>query len=225
VEINLKEEGGKQPQVVVNNAATLVYLANQAMVTAHAWLSKADKLDYPDKMIFDLDPPDGNFGVVRDAALSLRSLLESIHLAPFVKTTGSRGLHVVVPIDRRADFQTVREFSRDVAEILARRQPNRLTTELNKEERNGRLFIDYLRNSYAQTAVAPYSLRAIANAPVSTPLEWDELSDPRLNAQRYNLQNIFRRLGQKKDPWEKMMQKAGSLVSARRHLDTLIRQA
>ncbi len=215
-----KKEGGSQYQIVVDKAATLAYLANQACITPHIWLSRADKIHNPDKMIFDLDPPDGSFEPVREAATHLREALEEIGLVPFVMTTGSRGLHVVVPLDRGEGFDSVRGFSQRVAERISRENPDRFTTEGRIEKRGGRLFLDTMRNAYAQTSTSPYAVRARPGAPVATPLEWDELEDGGLNSQSYNMSNIFRRLGQKPDPWREIMRHARSLDEPRRLLDS-----
>jgi bifunctional non-homologous end joining protein LigD len=218
----IKEEQRAQTQVVCNNVETLVYLANQACITFHIWLSQIDKLDYPDKMIFDLDPPTDDFESVRTTATSIREVLTEIGLTPFVMTTGSRGLHLVVPLDHSADFETVRDFARAFAEVMAARDPKRLTTATRKSERKGRLFLDYLRNAYGQTSVAPYTVRAKPGAPVATPLDWDELAEPGLQSQSYTLQNIFQRLSQKEDPWRDIWSQARSLDEPRRYLDELI---
>lgn len=224
VEVEVKEEGQRQPQVVCDKTATLVYLANQACITPHIWLSRVDKLDYPDRLIFDLDPPSDDFEPVRAAAGSLRQIVEEVGLAPYLMTTGSRGLHVVAPLDRRSDFDTVRAFARQLAEVVAGRAPDRLTTEPRKEKRHGRLFLDYLRNSYGQTAVTPYAVRARSGAPVATPLDWGELDDPELRSQSYTMANIFRRLGQKDDPWQGMMRHARGLSEPQEKLDKLAEQ-
>lgn len=221
VEVEVKEEGRKQRQVVCNQAATLVYLANQACLTLHVWLSRVDNLEHPDKLIFDLDPPGEDFEPVRSGAQSLRNILEEVELASFLMTTGSRGLHVVIPLDRSATFDEVRSFARDLSNVLAKREPDKLTTEMRKEKRKGRLFLDYLRNSYAQTSIPPYALRAKPGAPVAAPLEWGELGDSGLNSQSYSMDNIFRRLGQKEDPWKDMYRHARSLNKARQTLDKL----
>jgi bifunctional non-homologous end joining protein LigD len=218
VSLRLKENQEQQAQVVCNNEATLVYLANQACLTPHIWLSKTDDLDHPDRLVFDLDPPAGDFEPVRSAAKALRKLLEEIGLVPYLMTTGSQGLHLVIPLDRQAGFESAREFGRAVAQRLADQQSDRLTIEISKEKREGRVFLDYLRNAYGQTTVTPYALRALPKAPVATPLDWDELSDPKLHPRRYTMRNIFRRLGQKADPWQNMMADACSLEAARRQL-------
>lgn len=225
VSIEVKEDGRQQPQVICDDVATLVYLVDQGCITFHVWLSRADKLHHPDRLIFDLDPPDDDFEPVRSAAQSLHDVLEDIGLVPFVMTTGSRGLHVVVPLDRSADFDTVRSFARDLAGVLTKKKPDSLTTEMRKAKRGDRLFLDYLRNSYGQNSVAPYAVRAKPGAPVATPLDWDELSDPDLHSQSYTLENVFRRLGQKEDPWKGMMRHARSLSEPRQRLDELTSSA
>ena len=219
--VEVPKEGGTVTHAVVNDEDALVYLANQGCLTFHTWLSTAERIYHPDQLIFDLDPPSaGAFDVVRDTARRLRALLEeALELVPFVKTTGSRGLHVVVPLDRSATFDEVRAFARDVAEVLVAGDPGRLTTEVRKAKRGGRLFVDVLRNGYAQTAVVPYSLRARPGAPVATPLDWDEVNS-RLDPARYNLKNLFRRLGRKADPWKDMAAHSRPLEPGRRRLET-----
>jgi bifunctional non-homologous end joining protein LigD len=218
--VSVKKAGGTVKHVLCNDVATLVYLANQACITPHVWLSRAPRLKYPDLLVFDLDPAGDDFGFVRKAALELRRMLEDLDLTSFPMTTGSRGLHVSLPLDQKADFDTVRDFARNVAEALARRYPDRITTAQRKEQRRGRLFVDIMRNAYAQTVVAPYSLRAKPGAPVATPLEWDELSDSRLHSQRYTLKNIIRRIEQRGDPWKSIRRRPQSLDRGRQLLKT-----
>ena len=128
----------------------------------------------------------------------------------------------MVPLDRSDEFDTVRKFARDLAELLARRQPDRLTVKQRKKKRKGRLFLDYLRNSYGQTSVAPYSLRPLPGAPVATPVDWSEVHDTDLHSQAYTIDNIFRRLGQKEDPWRDFAEHAAALDEARQKLDDLL---
>lgn len=222
--VKVKKEGGKVTHVVCQNAATLVYLANQACITPHVWLSRKDKLDYPDRMIFDLDPPSHDFAPVRRAARAVRELLEELGFTPYAMTTGGRGLHVVVPLDRRADFDAARNFARDVAELVARRDPERLTTEPRKDKRRGRLFVDYLRNAYAQTGVPPYAVRPRPGAPVAMPVAWSDLGDSKLRGNRYDTRNALRRLGRVEDPWKGMARRARSLTSPRKKLDALLEE-
>ena len=224
VSIEVEERGETQPQVVCEDAPTLLYLVGQACITPHVWLSRADALHHPDRLIFDLDPPSGNFEPVRFAARQLRDVLQEVGLSPFVMTTGSQGAHVVVPLDRSATFDTVRAFAHDLAEMVAARHPGRLTTAVRKNKRRGRLFLDYLRNAYAQNSVAPYAVRALPGAPVATPLDWDELESG-LHSQTYTLDNILRRMGQKTDPWADIQDEACALHAPRVRLDTLQSEA
>jgi DNA ligase D-like protein (predicted polymerase) len=135
-----RKRGGSVEHVVIENAETLVYLADQACITPHVWLSRIDKLDNLDQLIFDLDPPGRDVGAVRDAARALRELLGEVELTAYVKTTGSRGLHVVAPLDRSALFEEARAFARELAALLAEREPKRFTVEQRKEKRRGRLY-------------------------------------------------------------------------------------
>ncbi|WP_422486558.1 non-homologous end-joining DNA ligase [Gudongella sp. DL1XJH-153] len=206
-----KKKGGKVSHVVCNNPETLVYLANQACITPHIWLSKISKLEKPDKIVFDLDPSDNENTLIVKAAKELKEFFDGTDLIPHLMTTGSRGLHVVVPIVPEMSFDDVRTYAAKIAKIIEKENPDDFTTQHRKEKRNGRLFIDYLRNSYGQTSVAPYGIRSIAGAPVATPLDWDELKYEDFDPQKYNIRNIFRRLGQKKDPWKNFRSKASSL--------------
>ena len=203
VNIEVKESGDKQKQILINKQATLVYLANQACLIPHIWLSQKDHLNQPDKMIFDLDPPDqGDFSLVRITAQEIKSFFENINIKSYVMTTGSRGLHIIVPLNHKDNFEDVRDVARKIAGKIASKKPEQLTTEISKNKRDGRIFIDYLRNAYGQTSVPPYSLRALPNAPVATPLHWDEIQNNDLTAQSYRISNIFRRLGQIQDPFK-----------------------
>jgi bifunctional non-homologous end joining protein LigD len=186
---------------VCNDVATLVYLADQACITPHVWLSRIDRPDHRDQLIFDLDPPEERFAEARWAALLVRDLLADLRLPSVAKTTGGRGIHVIVPLDRRAGFDAVRDFARSVAEVLAARKPKRLTTEPRRGKRNGRLFLDVGRNGYAQHAVAPYGVRARAGVPVSTPLHWSEVEDRKLRPERFSIRSVPRRVERDGDPW------------------------
>ena len=221
VSIRVEGSGEEQDQIICDDAATLAYLANQACITPHIWLSRADKLDYPDKLIFDLDPPNHNFQIVREAAFDLRAALEEVELASYVMTTGSRGLHVVIPLDRSSEFDEVREFARKMGDKLAARYPDRLTIAQRKADRGQRLFLDYTRNAYGQNSITPYAPRPLPGAPVATPLEWSELANADLDSQSYRMDNIFRRLAQKEDPWKDMRRHAQSLDKARQYLQQL----
>ncbi|MBU6996273.1 MAG: ATP-dependent DNA ligase [Theionarchaea archaeon] len=204
-----KKEGGENQQAVCNNAATLVYLADQACITPHIWLSRTDRLNHPDKLVFDLDPPPDAFELVRKAAYGLKDVLKEIGLTPFVMTTGSRGVHVVAPLDRSQEFDTVRTFAENLADSLFQEDPQNLTTEQRKAKRGSRVFLDIMRNSYAQTSVAPYAVRAKPGAPVATPLEWRELED--VTSQSYTITTVLERMSQKSDPWKSLYSEARPL--------------
>ncbi|MFF0425363.1 non-homologous end-joining DNA ligase [Streptomyces sp. NPDC004520] len=195
----LPKEGGTVTHVLCEETATLVLLADQGCVTPHRWLSRADRPDHPDRLVFDLDPPGDDFRPVREAAGWLHELLDELGLPSLLMTTGSRGLHVLVPLDRRAPFDDVRAFAADVAAVLADRHPDRLTTEVRKKARHGRLYLDIQRNGYAQTAVAPYAVRARPGAPVAAPISWDDLQDPDLDARRWTLTDADRLV--RENPW------------------------
>lgn len=199
-----KEAGGVTHYVICNNQATLVYLANQGCITPHLWLSKIDKLDYPDKLLFDLDPSTDDFEAVRDAAFEFKEFLEALKLTPYVMTTGSRGVHVMVPIKRTQNFDTVRAVALAIAQELEERSPEAYTTEIRKEKRGKKIFIDTHRIGFGQTAVAPYAVRARAHAPVATPLTWQELVDRKIHAQSFTINSIFDLLATRPDPWKKI---------------------
>ena len=220
-----KQEGGKVNYVVVNNAATLVYLTNQLSITNHIWLSRIDKLQYPDRMIFDLDPSKGvKFEQVRWTAKQLKELLDELTLPSFAMTTGSRGVHVVVPLKRIHNFEYTRTFANDVATLLAHRYPKKITVEVRKKKRGKRVFVDWLRNAFGQTGVAPYSVRAIERAPIATPIEWRELFDT-VDSQSFTIKNIFNRIKQKKYPWRQINKSVCSLKQARKRLDNMLEDA
>lgn len=197
--------------VIANNKASLVYLADQAALALHGWLSVADTPRNPDRVVFDLDPPsDDGFDSVILCARDLRDCLDSAGLCAYVMTTGSRGLHVLAPLDRSLDFDEVREFAKTVAAAIADQRPSQFTVEQRKDARKGRLYVDTGRNAYGQTGVLPYSLRALEGAPAATPLDWDELGRDDLSPQRFGLENMRARLGQKKDPFEDFRQRQTS---------------
>ncbi len=202
----VKKQGGVVHHVVCDKPATLVYLANQACIELHVFLSGLAALDRPDQLVFDLDPPDeAGFELARRHALELRELLEGdLGLATFVKTTGGKGLHVHVPLRPEADFDTVRGFARDVATRLASRFPGELTVEPRKEARGQRLYLDIMRNAYAQTVVAPYSVRGRPGAHVATPLHWAEVEDANLSPGQFTMRKFPAELERRGDPWAGM---------------------
>ena len=201
--VEVAKEGGTVIHAVCDKPATLVYLANQACIEIHAFTSRADKLEIPDQMVFDFDPPDDQrFADVRRAALWARDLLaDDLGLPSFVRTSGGRGLHVHVPLTRRADFDAVREFARRASDVLARRHPDVITTEQRKDKREMRIYADVMRNAYAQTVAASYGVRARPGAPVATPLSWAEVEHDTVEPGRFTMATIRARLDGGRDPW------------------------
>ncbi|MEV1076700.1 non-homologous end-joining DNA ligase [Streptomyces sp. NPDC050211] len=217
--VEVPKEGGTVCHTVCDDTATLLYLADQACLTLHRWLSRTDSLDRPDRMVFDLDPAEDDFETVREAARLLGGLLDELKLPSALMTTGSRGLHVIVPLNGQHDFDEVREFARDVADTLAGAHPDRLTTAARKKDRGDRLYLDVQRNAYAQTAAAPYTVRAKPGAPVATPLTWTQLDDPDIDARHWTIADAVEQA--RTDPWSGAMKKGRALGPARRRLDAL----
>ncbi|MGW7411007.1 non-homologous end-joining DNA ligase [Streptomyces sp. NPDC054863] len=220
---SVAKEGGEVTHVVCDDTATLVYLAGQACITPHRWLSRADRTRSPDRLVFDLDPPADDFEPVRRAAHRLHELLKELDLPSGLMTTGSRGLHVVVPLSRRDDADDVLAFARAAAVALAARHDKELTTEPRKESRRGRLYLDVARNGYAQTVVAPFAVRSRPGAPVAVPLAWGELDDPELTARRWTVTDLGDRL--ERDSWAGLARHGRGVTAANRRLRRLAHSA
>jgi bifunctional non-homologous end joining protein LigD len=210
-----KREGGSVCHAVGGEAATLAWLANQNCITPHVWSARADRPERPDRLVFDLDPPEGgDFAVVRRAALALGELLRELGLEPFAMVTGSKGVHVVAPLRRGAGSDAVRGAAGAIGQRLADGAPDALTTAWRKEKRGGRVLVDTARNTYAQTVVAPYAVRALPGAPVAVPLAWEELEDPELHPRRWTLRTLPARLEAAGDPWKDIARHARALPRA-----------
>ena len=208
-----KKDGEIVKHAIINNQASLVYLANYGCLTPHVWLSKNNKLDYPDRLIFDLDPSTDNFEIVRQKAIELKEVLEALGLPVFAMITGSRGIHLVTPIKPLWDFDMVRAFALKIAEKFVATDPENLTLEIRKDKRGKKIFVDILRNAWGATAVPPYAVRAKEGAPVAAPLFEGELLNKKLTPQQFNIFNIFDRL-KEGNPWEDINKTAISLKSA-----------
>ncbi len=218
VETVPQRQGGTIDHVVCDDEDTLVYLANQATIEFHVWLSTMDDLEHPDRLVIDIDPPSWvPVRTLRDVARRLASVYREVGLTPYAQATGGRGFHVVAPLDRSADWEEARELSAALADHVAAADPELLTTAQRKNKRGDRIFLDFNRNAYGQTFVAPYSLRARPSAGVATPVTWDELS--RVEPDGFTPDRIRRR--RKKDPWADMSRHAGSAIAARKALDRL----
>jgi bifunctional non-homologous end joining protein LigD len=204
---------------IVDNPAGVVYLANQGSIEFHVWTSRKDALDRPDMIVFDLDPPEGRFDLARCAASWLRSVLDELALPAFVKVTGSKGLHVIAPLDDAATFDEVGALATRIGAQLCRRHPDDLTMEFYKKDRRGRLFVDVMRNAIGATLVAPYSLRGRPGAPVSAPIAWSELDE--VSADGIRLRDLRARLDRRGDPWADLRARTGSIGGALRALDAV----
>ncbi len=200
-------EAGKLVRyALVNDAATLLYLVNQGTVTFHPWLSRQPHLDQPDFVLFDLDPGSGSFADLVEISRALREELQGQSQQAFVKTSGKRGLHVLVPWRDRGGYDKARSWALDVAEKVVERLPGVATVERSKARRGGRAYIDVMQNARGHHVVPPYVVRAVPAAMVSTPLDWHEVT-PRLDLGRFTLKTIFRRLSrQKVDPWAPLLE-------------------
>ena len=203
--VTVPKRGGQLTQVVASDAATLVYLAGQNVITPHVWLSRADAPRSPDRLIIDLDPADGvAFAEVRAAAREAGRRLSDAGLHPHAMVTGSRGIHVVCPLRRGPSFPRVHGFARQVAEAMVAEDPERLTLTWRRDERGTRIYLDVNRINYAQHVAAPYAVRPRPGAPVAMPLHWSELDDARLAPDGWTVATARARLDADGDPWRGM---------------------
>jgi bifunctional non-homologous end joining protein LigD len=194
--------GEKEPMLAIDDLAGLLELVQASVAEIHPWGSRADTLEQPDRLIFDLDPgEDVPWRAVVDAAIEVRDRLTDLGLQSFVKTSGGKGLHVVIPVEPLVGWDDAKAFTASVADAMAREQPGRYVATMSKRLRRGRIFVDYFRNGRGATAVAPYSTRGLPQATVSTPLSWDELSEG-LRSDHFTVGNVRHRLDAlKEDPW------------------------
>ncbi len=199
----MDKKGGTVTHVVAENAATLVYLAGQNVITPHIWLSRADEPRRPDRLIVDLDPSAGvGFAAVRAAAREAGARLRDAGLLPHAMVTGSRGIHVVCALRRGPSFGEVHAYARAVAEAMVADDPARLTLEWRRADRGARIYLDVNRINYAQHAVAPYGVRSLPGAPVAMPIVWDELDDARLTPDRWTVATAADRVAEQGDAWK-----------------------
>ncbi len=209
--VTVEKDDGTVEEAVCNNAETLVYLANQNTIVFHRWMSRRDKLIQPDILTLDFDPNAGaDFKMVLAGVAAARDRLEGLGLRGFPLLTGSRGVHIIVPIKRRPDFKTVAAWMHTLADQLADAHPRILTTEFHKAKRGDRVFVDWLRNQYAQTAVTPYSVRARPGAPVAAPVTWEELGARSARPERFSIRSL-KELLRRGDVWEDYKQFARPL--------------
>jgi bifunctional non-homologous end joining protein LigD len=216
--VEVPKRGGSLTQVLAGDAATLVYLAGQNVITPHIWLSRADRPREPDRLIIDFDPSPGiGFAEVRAAARDAGERLRDCGLAAYAMVTGSRSVHVVSPLRRGPGFGDVHGFARALAEAMVAAAPEQLTLEWHRAERGARIYVDVNRINYAQHAVAPYGVRPRPGGPVAMPIRWDELSDRTLKPDRWTIADAADRLRGEGDAWKGIGRSARKLPS----LDTL----
>jgi bifunctional non-homologous end joining protein LigD len=222
--VRARKEGGTVDHPVVDDEAALLALSNLGTISFHRWGSRADELERPDILIMDLDPTAADVAAVVRAARWTQELYEELDLPAYVQATGSRGLHVVTPLDRSASTEEVGSFADGLALVLAARHPDELTVAFHKADRGDRLYLDTARNGYAQTAVSPYSVRPRPGAPVATPVAWEELDDPAFRPDGWTITTVPTRLAERDDPWATMHRHGRSLGARREKLAALVEQ-
>lgn len=199
--VEVPKQGGTVHHPLINDARALEWMANQNCITPHVWNRRAPDLYHPDLCVFDLDPARDEPAVLRAAALAVRDVLGELGLPSWVKTSGSKGFHIVVPLDGGADVEAVAAFAHGVGAELVRRRPADLTQEFSKADRGGRILVDTGRNGYSATFAAPYAVRARAGAPVSAPCTWDEVASGAVGPQTFTLRSMAARVAEVGDLW------------------------
>ena len=212
--VPVEHKSGTVHYPIVTDARSLLWMANQNSITPHVWTTRAPELFYPDVCVFDLDPLEEEPAVLNSVALALRDLLRELGLPSWIKTTGSKGYHVVVPLDRKSGYDVVGRFAGAVASILVERDPDHLTLEFHKVDRAGRILVDTGRNGYGATFAAAYAVRARPGAPVSAPCTWREVEDGSVGPRIFTLQNMGARVGEVGDLWLDMLTQPQSLEGA-----------
>jgi bifunctional non-homologous end joining protein LigD len=222
VEKRDSKENGTVHYPLAGDARSLIWMANQNCVTPHVWTSRVPKLYQPDLCVFDLDPPGDEPGAVRAAALSVRDLLAELGLSSFVKTSGSKGFHILVPLDGEADFPTVWRFAHGVGAVLVKRRPETLTQEFIKADRAGRILVDTGRNGPGATFAAVYAVRPKPGAPVSAPCTWEEIEREAVAPRTFTLRAMRDRIGEVGDLWTAMSSRRSALRDPMTALERLL---
>jgi bifunctional non-homologous end joining protein LigD len=210
---------------LINDLRSLLWLANQNCITPHVWVSRAPDLLTPDLCVFDLDPSREDAGVLRSAALQVRDLLAELGLASWVKTSGSKGYHIMVPLDSSASFDQVWQLARGVAALLVKRDPAHLTLEFIKADRDGRILVDTGRNGMGATFAATYAVRPKPGAPVSTPCTWEEIEHGSIQPQSFGVRSMADRLAEVGDLWAELHAHPHSLAPALERLLSQLSEA
>ena len=209
--VEVPKKGGVVHHAIVTDARSLLWMTNQNTVTQHVWTSRTPRLSYPDLCVFDLDPSVDDMPAVRAAALELRDLLEELSLPSWAKTSGSKGFHIVVPLDGRTHIDEVARFAAAVGALLVRRAPDRFTQEFSKADRQGRIYVDTGRNGYSATFAAAYTVRARRHAPVSAPCTWDEIERGMVSPATFTLRSMPERVARVGDLWADLRRRGRSL--------------
>lgn len=212
--VEVPKKDGVVHHPVITDARSLLWAANQNTITLHVWTSRLPDLYHPDICVFDLDPSDDDREALRAAAVGLRDLLDTLSLPSWVKTTGSKGFHIVVPLDGSADMGEVAHFADQVGELFVTMAPDALTREFSKVDRRGRIYIDTRRNGYSATFAAPYTVRARPGAPVSAPCTWEEIERGTVDPGTFTLRNMPERMASVGDLWADMKRRGRSLNRA-----------
>ncbi len=212
--VRVPKKGGVVNHPVITDVRSLLWAANQNTITHHVWTSRAPGLKLPDVCVFDLDPSTDDVGAVRRAALELRDLLAELGLPSWVKTSGSKGFHLVVPLDGKTPIDIAARFADAVGEAFVRRAPDRLTREFSKADRGDRIYVDTGRNGYSATFAAAYTVRAKPGAPVSAPCTWEEIERGAVEPRSFTLRNMPERIGDAGDLWAGMRRRGRSLTRA-----------
>lgn len=216
--VEVPKKDGVVHHPLVTDTRSLLWMTNQNTITQHVWASRTPRLEYPDLCVFDLDPPATGNADVGAAALELRDLLAELSLPSWVKTSGSKGFHVVVPLNRRTHIDTVAGFAHAVGALLVSGSSDRLTQEFSKADRGGRIYVDTGRNGYGATFAAAYTLRARRGAPVSAPCTWEEIASGDVHPGTFTLRNMPSRIAAVGDLWAGLRRRGRSL---RRPMNTL----
>jgi len=209
--VEVPKNDGSVHHPVVRDTRSLLWLANQNSITPHVWTSRAPEIMKPDICVFDLDPADDDQHRLRSATLLLRAVLDELGLSSWVKTSGSKGFHIAVPLDGGADYGHVASFAHRVGELLVRRDPENLTREFHKVDRGGRILVDTGRNEYSATFAATYAVRAKPGAPVSAPCTWAEVEHAAVEPRTFTLRNMAARVAEVGDPWRDLLECKQSL--------------
>jgi len=202
--VEVPKKGGTVHHPIVTDARSLLWLANQNCITPHVWTSRAPNLYYPDICVFDLDPSEENPAQLKAATFELRGFLADLGLPSWLKTSGSKGFHIVVPLDGKTNMSDVAEFAHTVGTLLVKRDPANLTQEFHKIDRGRRILVDTGRNGYGATFAAAYTVRARAGAPVSAPCTWEEVERGEVGPRTFTLRNMPDRIAKAGDLWADM---------------------